>query len=322
MRKISNKEFLKKYLEYAGIFIAFIVFVLFILFSFLHSEETSLSTEEDIRIYIIMIAVMALIILYLLALLTRNMLQRMAAVEELKSSAERLRELNTTKDKFFSIIAHDLKNPLGSFKQATDLLVDNFDEISDSDKRELLYEMKRTSSNIFNLLENLLTWSRSQRGKIEFNPEDEPLYYVAREVKGVLDITAEKKNISIENNIPEDLRAEFDINMIMTVIRNLVANAVKFTHRGGKVKIDAEDKNGTVRVSVSDTGIGIEPAKKEKLFDIGEAHSSKGTDNEEGTGLGLIICKEFVDKHNGRIWVESEVDKGSTFYVQLPKKQN
>ena len=229
-----------------------------------------------------------------------------------------LKESNATKDKFFSIIAHDLKNPISSYHLIANDTYEYYDTLDDSDKRESIYMMKESAKNLYALLENLLTWSRSQRGVISYQPEKIAVRILAKQVLAVQDIAAEKKSINLVNDVPEDIFIKADPNMINTVLRNLVSNAIKYTAHGGSIVIKAKEENGLVHITVKDSGVGMNKEDIPKLFDISQTYSRQGTDNERGTGLGLILCKEFVNKNNGKIRVESEKGKGSEFIVSLP----
>ncbi|MFC2130676.1 sensor histidine kinase [Bacteroidota bacterium] len=239
--------------------------------------------------------------------------------QELKKSEKNLIELNSTKDKFFSIIAHDLKNPLGSFKQTTEVLSMDFENLSDDDKKEYIQSMDKSAKQLFELLENLLTWSRSQRGKISFDPVETDISYVINNTVSLLNFQAANKNISLECNGSESNIGLFDANMISTVIRNLISNAIKFTPEGGTIKIGSGIEDDLLTAWIQDSGIGISKDNQAKLFRLDSTHTTQGTANETGTGLGLILCKEFIEKNGGEIWVESEEGKGSTFFFTVPK---
>jgi signal transduction histidine kinase len=235
-------------------------------------------------------------------------------------------EINASKDKFFSIIAHDLKNPLANFRDVTKLLAESYNEFSEEDKLEFLKLMKESSADIYSLLENLLEWSRSQRSKISFNPENFNLNMLVVEILKLMKPSADKKMIELVNHIPVSSDINADQNMLNTIIRNLLSNAVKFTPAGGKIEVGTANSSDYFKSSdefkaiyVKDTGLGMTKETINKLFRIDESVTGVGTDGEKGTGLGLILCKEFVEKHGGRIWVESEVGKGSTFYFTLKK---
>ena len=227
-------------------------------------------------------------------------------------------ELNATKDKFFSIIAHDLRGPINTFSNMTDLIDSDFDNLSDEEKKELIMLMKNSSNNIAELLDNLLTWSRTQRGKNDFEPSSVELSIIIDPNINLLQIPAEKKNISLSSDYSDDLMLFADVNMLSTVLRNLISNAIKFTPSGGEILIKSEKKDDMLIISIQDNGVGIEAERISRLFKIDENITTLGTNNERGTGLGLIICKEFVERNGGSIRVESEVGKGSTFSFSIP----
>ncbi len=239
--------------------------------------------------------------------------------QQLAKQNTQLRELNGMKDKFFSIIAHDLKNPFNTLIFLSELLVDEVRNYSIDEIEKYAQTLYRASKQGYRLLENLLEWSRSQTGRIAFSPQRVHLKNIIPESFAVLENHAKNKQITISPEIPEDTLAFADIKMLATIIRNLVSNALKFTERGGEVTICVKGAENYVEISVSDTGMGIQEEDIQKLFRIDTHHSTSGTDQERGTGLGLILCKEFVEKHNGKIWVESEVGKGSHFMFTLPK---
>jgi PAS domain S-box-containing protein len=239
-------------------------------------------------------------------------------ITENKNNEQKLEELNATKDKFFSIIAHDLKSPFNSMLGFSKLLNDKFDKYDIEKKKDFINVINQGLQDTYKLLENLLTWSQSQRGTIDFKPEKMNLYLICQETSEMLRQSTEDKNIILINKISENTYIEADNDMISLIIRNLISNAIKFTHKGGKVLIDAKNKQQLIEITMKDNGIGIPKEIQSKLFDIGKNTSTQGTENETGTGLGLILCKEFVEKHGGEIWVESEVDKGSKFIFTLP----
>lgn len=247
------------------------------------------------------------------------------AAEELRKAKERteaanvqLRELNASKDTFFSIIAHDLRGPLSSLHELTQHIEENLDTYGMEDLKELIVLQKTSAEVLYNLLENLLTWSRVQRGVIAYQPQPINIcWFVARNVE-LLALPAQKKQITLKNLVKKEIFVYADFNMVDTVVRNLVANAIKFTHPGGSVTISAEQKEPFVEIAVADTGIGIEQEHLPDLFRIDVRYRRMGTALEEGTGLGLILCKEFIEKHGCEIRVESQVDKGTTFHFTLP----
>lgn len=236
---------------------------------------------------------------------------------------DELRNLNATKDKFFSIIAHDLKNPLNSVIGFSDLLTIKKDY--DTEKKERMYKIiNRSAKNVFTLLENLLHWARSQTKTIKVNAETHSLELIINETVNLISEAALKKDIDIQLDIPtDDIKVFVDYNMISTVIRNLTTNAIKFTPENGKIIISAENSEaGYASIQVIDTGIGISQDKIEKLFKIEHKTSTVGTNNEEGTGLGLIICKEFIELNKGSIDVYSNEGKGSIFSFTVPISKN
>lgn len=239
--------------------------------------------------------------------------------DELEKNRDNLKTLNATKDKFFSIIAHDLKNPFHSIMGFSDLLTRSYDTIEESRKKEFMQLIKDSSTSAYNLLENLLDWSRTQTNSIKFTPANINISQILHDNIQMLSVVAQNKEIEIKHNIVENLVSFADANMINTVVRNLMTNALKFTPKGGEITISASspDKK-SVLVSIKDNGVGMDEKIKNRLFKIDEFHNSTGTSGETGTGLGLIICNEFVSRHEGKITVESEPGKGSTFSFTLP----
>jgi signal transduction histidine kinase/uncharacterized protein HemY len=242
-------------------------------------------------------------------------------LRKLTESETKLREANATKDKFFSIIAHDLRNPFNSIMGLSGLLKDEWGHLSEDNKKKFISNIRLSSENVYRLLENLLQWSRAQVGTMEYNPVNFRLAEVVDENICLLQSQAGRKNISLASTVPALLEVHSSVNMLTTVLRNLLSNAVKFTPEGGLVKISSHARDGMVEVAVEDNGIGISPEDVEKLFRPDQNFRRKGTNNEDGTGLGLILCKEFVEKNGGQIRVESEPDKGSRFiFTVQPKK--
>jgi len=230
----------------------------------------------------------------------------------------KLKELNSTKDKFFSIVAHDLKNPFHSLLGFSELLDFSFDELSTEEVHEMVTLIHESAQHAYSLLENLLEWSRSQAGRIEKKPENVNLKQVILETNSLLMGTAKKKNILLNDDVDESIFLFVDINMLKTIIRNLVFNSLKFTAEGGSVKVSAQVQSNQVEITISDTGIGMTKEDIEKLFRIDVYHTTTGTGKEKGTALGLLICKEFVENCGGSIWAESEYGKGSDFKFTIP----
>lgn len=242
---------------------------------------------------------------------------------ELQSSNDKLSLMNATKDKFFSIIAHDLKNPIWASKQVMDVLMEAYDEISEEEKKELLEEIKNSTDNTYNLLLQLLDWSRSQRGIIDFNPQNLDLNFIVKSNIELLSTLANEKNIELINKVPKDTIVYSDVNMITTIIRNLMSNAIKFTNLGGTINVYSNpDKYvNHLEITIEDNGVGISEENQQKLFRIDTGFSTLGTNKEKGTGLGLILIKEFVEKHGGTIRVESKEGMGSKFIFTMPKEK-
>jgi signal transduction histidine kinase/uncharacterized protein HemY len=240
--------------------------------------------------------------------------------QKLSESESHLKELNHTKDKFFSIIAHDLKNPLHSFIDTSELLSDSLQDMSREQAGKFIGNLNTTSRQLYTLLENLLQWSQSQAGGIAFSPRAGDLAELVETVFFMLSENAREKEITLGSRIQPGTNVYCDRNMVLTILRNLASNAVKFTGSGGSVNISAAeaDKEEWLEVAVTDTGTGIADQDIEKLFKVDSHFSLRGTAGEKGTGLGLIICKEFVDMHGGRIRVESRIQQGTTFYFTLP----
>jgi len=240
------------------------------------------------------------------------------ANKKLKVSEYNLKELNATKDKFFSIIAHDLKNPFQSLLGFSETLYDEIDELSKNDINEYTKLIYESSQNLFNLLGNLLQWSKSQLGSIIISPKPINIYDSIDDVLSLLGISAQKKNIKIESSIVKDTIVFADKHVVSTVLRNLISNALKFTNKGGEIKISSVTSNNKITISVKDNGNGISEKNLEKLFRIDQGYSTKGTENESGTGLGLILCKDLISRSNGEILVESTLGRGSNFQFTLP----
>ncbi|HPO62460.1 MAG TPA: tetratricopeptide repeat-containing sensor histidine kinase [Candidatus Kapabacteria bacterium] len=285
------------------------------------------ASDEKYKTIIISIIIITIIIIAFSIILSIYYKQKVKAYKksnelnsELQSKNKELEEVNFTKDKFFSIIAHDLKNPLGNFKAVTSLMAESYEAFSENEKIEYIKIIKDSSQHLYSLLENLLEWSRSQRGLIKINKIDFNLNNSISQIFDLMRNNANAKKIKLENFVSDEFNIFADVNLFNTVIRNLVSNAIKFTKENGTISTNAFTEEENVIISVKDTGIGMEQAKLNKLFRIDVNISTSGTANEEGTGLGLILCKEFTEKQGGKIWVESEVGKGASFFISLPKK--
>ena len=238
---------------------------------------------------------------------------------QLKKANDSLNEANAAKDKFFSIIAHDLKNPFSVLLGFSDLLAQNLDDYDVQNVKEMISAIHQTSYQTYQLLEDLLLWSRSQLGKLSFHPEGVSLYEACQSVFELLEPLAQQKQIHIHYDVPQKLCVVADVGMLRTILRNLLSNAIKFTPQYGTVNLSVSIDHHYVEIAVTDTGIGMNESIQSKLWSLTSSVSRCGTNGEEGTGLGLQLCKEFVEKQGGKIWVDSVENKGSRFVFTLPK---
>ena len=251
-------------------------------------------------------------------LLIQDITEQKIAEQQLKRVASDLKNLVATKDKFFGIIAHDLRNPFTSLIGASELLYKDVDQYSHNSIKKISKLINEAAKQGYSLLENLLEWSKSQTGNLAYNPQNLHIKELIAENMAAMEMQANHKKISIFSDISDDIQAFADKDMLNTVLRNLLSNALKFTHKGGKVWITAQRNGNDVLLTVKDNGIGIPKNDLDKLFRIDIKYSNMGTSEEKGTGLGLLLCKEFVEKHSGKIWVESEEDSGSEFKFTIP----
>jgi len=252
---------------------------------------------------------------------SRNVTERKTTEMQLLKFSEELKELNATKDKFFSIIAHDLKTPFNSILGLSEILKDEAKHLDIATIEQYSGIIHSTSKNTFRLLENLLDWARIQQSQISFHPAPVILKKTVNDIVEMMVEKANSKMIAVINYVPSKLIVTADENMLKTVLRNLISNALKFTPVNGKIEIRAVLVGNTVEVSIEDTGTGMTKEDIGKIFKIGSSFSKRGTENEKGTGLGLMLCKEFVEKHGGKIWIESEVGKGSTFTFTIKQSE-
>lgn len=251
--------------------------------------------------------------------LATDVTRRKEDEEEITRKNEELENLNATKDKFFSIIAHDLRSPFNSVLGLTDILMQDLPDMDTDQVKHMVEIIHKAVNNLYRLLQNLLQWAQIQNGTIPFDPRPLHLRKVVNEGIDIVRESALMKDIELTTYIPEHIRVVGDSNMLQTVIRNLVSNAVKFTPKGGDVSVSAmETKDNNAQVSVKDTGIGMSQAMIQNLFRIDVKTNRIGTDSEPSNGLGLLLCKEFIEKNGGRIWVESTVGVGTTFHFTIP----
>lgn len=239
---------------------------------------------------------------------------------ELEVTNDELAQTNATKDKLFSIISHDLRNPLQAILLNSELMLNFKSKMSDQEQEDRIAKILESSNNLNKLLEDLLQWSRTQMKRIELHPVDFDLKSLVDVVINLHSEQANQKQIRIDNKLPQYIIINADMNLINAVFRNLISNAIKFTPNGGLIEIGCEDSNNNLcEIYVKDNGVGIPKENLEKLFSISSSFSTRGTNNESGTGLGLILVKEFVNLNRGEVAVDSEIDKGTTIIIKIPK---
>lgn len=248
----------------------------------------------------------------------RDITERKRAEQIIKENEIHLKELNATKDRFFSIIGHDLKSPFNSVIGFSNLLVDQIQKQDYEGIEKYATIIQDSAQRAMNLLMNLLEWSQVQTGKIKFNPEYIELVSVINEVLELSNDSAQQKSITIYKRLARNIPVFADKAMINTILRNLISNGIKFTKTGGEIIISIEQKEKQIIFSIADNGVGIKKEDLDKLFRIDYTHSTVGTNRETGTGLGLLLCKDFIEMHGGKIWIESEIGKGSIFSFSLP----
>lgn len=238
---------------------------------------------------------------------------------QLRKSEQELKELNAAKDKFFSIVAHDLRSPFSSLLSFSEFLVEDIEELSKEDIKSFAEKINESSKTVFTLLENLLQWSRIQTGKIPYEPTTFNIHYKINQIINLLKNNAEQKNISVTNDVPNGAVVFADEDMIFSVVQNLLSNAIKFTREGGNIVFRSSFRESDIEISVTDNGVGIKDEDIKKLFRMDSHHTTYGTKDEKGSGLGLLLCKEMVERNRGKIWVTSKTGMGTTFSFTLPK---
>lgn len=250
--------------------------------------------------------------------ITRNITERKRAEKDIELKNLQLRKMNAEKDRFFSIIAHDLRNPFNAFLGFTEILAEDFQSLASGEIQKIVFHLRNSAVNMFQLLENLLQWGKIQQGLIHVMPGRIRLQPMIDASMPALQGLIKNKEIEISENIPEDLMVFTDSNILQTILRNLISNALKFTPAKGKISISARSINdNNVEVAIKDSGIGMNSEIMDNLFSPAAKTNRSGTEGESSTGLGLIICKDFIEKQGGKIWVESEEGKGSTFYFTV-----
>jgi PAS domain S-box-containing protein len=251
----------------------------------------------------------------------RDVTERNQAVEKIKENEMRLNRLNAMKDRLFSIIGHDLRTPFSNIVGLSEILLEEIQNKNFEESKKLAVHIHDSSERALLLLNNLLEWARMQTGHISFQPETLNLQEIISETIQLFEDFADQKSIRIDVDIPDNQKVKADKKMVGTVLRNLISNSIKFNYPNGSLTIRAQKKRSDVVVSVTDEGVGMHDSELNNLFCSDQNHSTQGTNNESGTGLGLLLCKEFTEMHDGKIWAESEPGKGSTFYFTLPAAQ-
>jgi two-component system, sensor histidine kinase and response regulator len=242
-------------------------------------------------------------------------------ITKLREQEHELSRLITTRDKLYSIIAHDLRGSLSTIIGFIDLIIYKLQDLNPVELKEFLESVQQSGHEAYTLLENLFDWTSLQWSNRFYNPKETSLQDILAQTIETCTPFASRKEINLKYKLKYSGAWDLDKGMIITVLRNLVNNAIKFTNRGGTVELIVEADNHTLTFTVADSGIGIKPEKLPVIFDFEHGNQTNGTEEERGTGLGLMICKEFVESHQGKIWVESTPGKGSTFYITLPQME-
>ncbi|WP_347838478.1 PAS domain-containing sensor histidine kinase [uncultured Draconibacterium sp.] len=253
--------------------------------------------------------------------LARDISERIIAEKDLRKSEQNLKDLNATKDKLFSIIAHDLRSPFNSIMGFSEILLDKINDPTFTEAEKYLKYINTAANDTLTLLDNLLSWAKSQTGLLHIRPRTTRLSAHILDEINQKKLVAKAKNIALNNSASEELEVFADENMLRIVLRNLISNAIKFTQKGGEIRVFAGKTADGVEISIADNGIGINDETLQKLFNPTLQASQTGTANEKGSGLGLLLCKELIEKHGGKIAVESTAGKGSTFTFFLPDKK-
>jgi len=249
-----------------------------------------------------------------------NINDQIETEEKIKLINTKLAESNETKDKFFSIISHDLRGPLSGLMQILDILSTSYESMKEDEKIDIIKQAAKSSNSTFALIENLLEWSRIQSGTFPYEPRNIELFTLISSIGNLYSHNFRNKGITFKVDIEPDTTVFADTKMTETIFRNLISNAIKFTAENGTVTVSSKEDQNYMFVQVNDTGIGMDQDKMSKLFRIDKSYSTRGTNDEEGSGLGLILCKELVERQGGKIWVVSKKDEGSTFYLTLPAR--
>jgi two-component system, sensor histidine kinase and response regulator len=255
---------------------------------------------------------------HIIGILT-DITERKKQIEKLQQNADELKKLNANKDKFFSIISHDLRSPFNGLLGFSTILLEELPELTQEETKEYAGYIYTSAKTVYNLVDNLLQWSRIQTGRIEYQPIKIDLYEGVYRTLELFSSNAITKRIKLINEIRVNTFVHADQNMLRSILQNLISNGIKFTKNDGFIKISSKEKNNLIEIEIADNGVGIETKNIVKLFRIDSQFSNLGTSNEEGTGLGLILSKELVERNKGQIWVKSTIKKGTSFFFTLPK---
>ena len=274
--------------------------------------------EHGDIIFAIFIVLFFAIIIGFYFLVRNDIKFRIRTENELKQKSEELKSSNDYKDKMFSIIAHDLRNPFQPIVTISEIMTNDFDTLDKNEIKEFGEQLELISKNVMVLLENLLEWSKVQTGKMHFNPEVISVKDKIESVIRNLSVYAEKKKIKLYDIMDADINVFADNNMLSSILQNLISNAIKFTPVNGEIRISSMVEGKNILFSVCDSGIGIAKEYIGKIFNLGDHYTTKGTNDEKGSGLGLLLCREFIDLHNGKIWAENNKKEGTTFYFTIP----
>jgi signal transduction histidine kinase len=277
-----------------------------------HKENLSILHGEILIVLISGITISLLLFAFSVALINTRLRAR-----QIQQLNKQLKKLNTDKDRFISILGHDLRSPFNAFLGLSELLTENIRKYDINEIEELVKNINESAQNTYNLLDDLLMWTSAESGKIPFEPQKLNFTVICKDIIKIFTPNAHAKNIAINLFAAEEINIFADIDLLKTVLRNLVSNAIKFTHKGGQIDIYAEINEIDITITVADNGIGIKSQDLTRLFDISQFHTTTGTEEEEGTGFGLLICKDFVEKNGGKIWAESMPGNGSKFKFTL-----
>jgi signal transduction histidine kinase len=299
--------------------------IVFIVVSFITYYTGSPFLEKSLLLLTVILICFVLGINYILKMLDNYHLNQTRLIDdlnirngELVLQKNELHKLNHTKNKIFSVMAHDLRTPLNSIQGFSYLLIEGGSSISEKDSKTYIRQINDSTKKINALLEDILAWGRLQSGQINFNPKKQKISTLIQEVVDLLSGNAALKSIAVNVSIDDSLELMMDKNMILTVVRNLVSNAIKFTNKNGNIFIKTTVQQSKLYVAIMDTGIGMNESRLENLFASQFMESKNGTMNESGSGLGLVVCQEYVNLHKGKIWAKSKLGEGSVFTFTIP----